>query len=551
MLTSSGRPLCIMGNAVDSLGRQSIKTILVQHGRIRSMQDGKVPLSLPDLILLELADDEVIFPGFINLHIHSEYNIFPIWQSPAVWSSRFQWRNNGQYIRDIKNFKEFMDASWKHEPVDFVEPILQTLATEKHLALHDLSWTTAIREVQKLYGVVTELQAVAGGTTLIQQTLKLEADAALPPFIVRNTGAPGELGLPPTKKVFSVVDFVRPGPNFDAPGSPEQANDDTSGWPMMRHPSFDDFLSSVQQDNNRFYATIAHIAEGRSGYLQAGKPDGFSRREFTEFRRVLEQVSDKTALQRANLTLTHACGLDYSDRGTLDFLRDNHISIVWSPVSNLILYRDTIPVKKLLDHGVNVCLGSDWAPSGSKHVWDELKFARHFCDALGLDVSNAQLLAMVTQNPATAIGQAKAGKIDVGYNADFFILRKQSPKQFALDALLNQDDSAVRCTIVNGRIVYGDENLFVNTLDVDYQRIGAGEGKAAAQKVVSLNSALNFNLTTALLQVNSLMQQYAKETLNQPQFQRSRLLSADDTKYQMRIRELKVELANLIKTGKP
>lgn len=547
MYSSSGRPLCIMGNVVDSQGRESVKTILVQNGRIKTIQPGKVPLSLPDLILLELADDEVIFPGLINLHVHSEYNIFPLWQSPAVWSNRYQWRNNEQYLREIKSFKDYIESRWINDYLGFVQPIVQSLSTVKAEPATAVSMASAISELQKMYGVVTELQAVAGGTTLLQQTIKLENNGSLPSFIVRNTGAPQELGLPVTKKVFSVVDFVRPGPNFDPSGSPLQANDDTSGWPMMRHPSFDDFLQSVQNGNNRFYASIAHIAEGRAGYLQRGKPDGFSRREFTEFRKALAQLPNPEFLKTAHLTLTHACGLDYSDPATLDFLRDNHISIVWSPVSNLILYRDTIPVKTLLDHGINVCLGSDWAPSGSKHVWDELKFARHFCDTVSLDISNAQLLAMVTRNPAAAVGQAKAGAIETGYNADFFILRKQSARQPALDALLTEDDQSVRATIVNGRIIYGDESLFVDTLAVDYQRIPATEGPAAAQKVVSINSALNFDLVKSLTQVDSLMNRFATETLQLPQLRRTRLLSSDDHFYQVRIKLVKTYLADLLK----
>ncbi|WP_461114623.1 amidohydrolase family protein [Spirosoma jeollabukense] len=547
MFSSSGRSLCIMGNVVDAQGRESVKTILVQNGKITNVQNGKVPLSLPDLILLELADNEVVFPGLINLHVHSEYNIFPLWQSPAVWSNRYQWRNNDQYTQEIKNFKDYIESKWVQDYLGFIKPIVQAYTTEKDDHLTATSIAIAVSEVQKLHGVITELQAVAGGTTLVQQTIKLENNASLPSFIVRNTGDPIELGLPFTKKVFSVVDFVKPGPDFDAPGSPIHAHDDTSVWPMMRHPSFTDFLTSLREGNSRYYASIAHLAEGRAGYLQKGKPDGFSRREFIEFRKALSQLPNPESLKTANLTLTHACGLDYSDPDTLDFLRDNHISIVWSPVSNLILYRDTIPVKTLLDHGINVCLGSDWAPSGSKHVWDELKFARHFCDAVSLNVSNAQLLAMVTQNPATALGHIKAGAIQPGYNADFFILRKQSANQTALTALQTQDDSAVRCTIVNGRVIYGDEDLFVNTLAVDYQRIPSEEGQGAAKKVVSINSSLNFDLAKGLAQVDALMLRYATETLRLPNLRRTRLLSADDHLYQVRIKLVKSYLAELLK----
>ncbi|WP_080055119.1 amidohydrolase family protein [Spirosoma aerolatum] len=550
MIASSGRPLCLIGNVVDSQGHESLQTILVQGGRITAIQPGKVPFSLPDLIVLELADHEVLFPGLINLHVHSEYNIFPLWQSPAVWSNRFQWRNNEQYLRDIKSFKEYVEANWVTDYLDFTRPFIQTLKEKKSTILTPVMLASAISEVQKMHGVITELQAVAGGTTLAQQTIKLETNASLPNFIIRNTGAAAELGLPITKKVFSVVDFVRPGPNFDPPGSPIRAQENTSAWPMMRHTSFNDFLTSVQQGNNRYYASIAHIAEGRAGYLQPGKPDGFSRREFSAFRQALASLSNKDALKTAHLTLTHACGLDYSDPSTIAFLRDNYISIVWSPVSNLILYRDTIPVKTLLDQGINVCLGSDWAPSGSKHVWDELKFARHFCDAVGLAVTDTQLLAMVTQNPALALGSIPAGRIQTGYNADFFILQKQTPQQPALSALLTQDDRSVRCTIVNGRVLYGDQDLFTNTLSVDYQRIPTEEGNAAAQKVVSINSSLNFDLSRSLKQVDALMYRYASAYLHSPNLHRTRLLSADDYLYQTRINMVKMHLAELIQNLK-
>jgi len=547
MFTSSGRPLCIRGNVIDDQGREAVKSILVQNGRIVAVQNGKVPFDLPNLILLDLADHEVVFPGLINLHVHSEYNVFPIWRSPAIWSNRFQWRNNDQYILDIKNFKEYIDAGWKQESFDFIESVLRAPDPDNRVPLTQAERATAIREVLKLHGIVTELQAAAGGTTLVQQTIKLENDGRLPNFIIRATTDPGDLGIPQTKKVFSVVDFVRPGPDFDVPGAPGQANADTSHWPMMHHPGFADFLSSVQEGNSRYYACIAHIAEGRSGYLQRGNPDGFSRREFKEFRRALSQLSNAGFIKTANLTLTHACGLDYSDKETLDFLRDNHISVVWSPVSNLILYRDTLPIKTLLDHGINVCLGSDWAPSGSKHVWDEFKFARHFCDALSLSVSDAELLTMMTQNPARALGSLKTGAIQPSYNADFFILQKQSAQQPALAALHTQDDRAVRCTIVNGRIVYGDKALFDKTLSVDYQRIPASEGQVAAEKVVSINSKLNFDLIKALSQVDLLMHRYTHDIVNQPWLQRTRMLSADDFVYQHYIKQLKANFAELIR----
>ena len=79
--------------------------------------------------------------------------------------------------------------------------------------------------------------------------------------------------------------------------------------------------------------------------------------------------------------------------------------MVWSPFSNLWLYRDTTRVDEAQQAGVRVCLGSDWSPSGSKNLLGELKVADMWNrERLGGAFSDAELCAMVTCNPADAIG---------------------------------------------------------------------------------------------------------------------------------------------------
>ena len=50
-------------------------------------------------------------------------------------------------------------------------------------------------------------------------------------------------------------------------------------------------------------------------------------------------------------------------------------SIVWSPFSNLWLYGATTDVAAARASGLRLCLGSDWAPSGTKNLLGELKVA--------------------------------------------------------------------------------------------------------------------------------------------------------------------------------
>jgi hypothetical protein len=50
-------------------------------------------------------------------------------------------------------------------------------------------------------------------------------------------------------------------------------------------------------------------------------------------------------------------------------------SAVWSPLSNYLLYGDTLDLWAARRAGVLMGLGSDWAPSGSKNLLGELKVA--------------------------------------------------------------------------------------------------------------------------------------------------------------------------------
>ena len=67
-----------------------------------------------------------------------------------------------------------------------------------------------------------------------------------------------------------------------------------------------------------------------------------------------------------------------------DFQRlSSAAGMVWSPLSNLLLYGDTADVSAAKAAGLSIALGSDWSPSGSKNLLGELKIARIVSDHLG------------------------------------------------------------------------------------------------------------------------------------------------------------------------
>ncbi|HYN57671.1 MAG TPA: amidohydrolase family protein [Motilibacterales bacterium] len=49
-----------------------------------------------------IATDGVILPGLIDLHGHPEYNVFPAWEPPRLYTNRMQWRDSPAYAALIK-----------------------------------------------------------------------------------------------------------------------------------------------------------------------------------------------------------------------------------------------------------------------------------------------------------------------------------------------------------------------------------------------------------------------------------------------------------------
>ena len=133
-------------------------------------------------------------------------------------------------------------------------------------------------------------------------------------------------------------------------------------------------------------------------------------------------------------------------------------SIVWSPLSNLLLYGKTDNIPSALSHGVNVSLGSDWAPSGSANLLGELKVADHVNQSWWKgSVTDAQLVDMVTINPAKAYALDKfIGTIEVGKYADLMVVAKHTGLTAQRD-LINAKPQDVLLVTISGDPLFGTQ----------------------------------------------------------------------------------------------
>jgi 5-methylthioadenosine/S-adenosylhomocysteine deaminase len=188
-------------------------------------------------------------------------------------------------------------------------------------------------------------------------------------------------------------------------------------------------------------AFIYHCSEGQRGSLVA--------REFTE--------AEAAGCLQPRFIAVHANAVDPAA-----FARwQSPGAIAWSPFSNLWLYGQTTDVPAARAAGISVCLGSDWAPSGTKNVLGELKSARLTADHLGWSLSDQELLMMATCLPGDILARAwprQIGRLQPGAQADFLVIKaKRRADAFRTIVRATEDD--VDLVVIDGRRRYGTPEL--------------------------------------------------------------------------------------------
>ena len=206
-------------------------------------------------------------------------------------------------------------------------------------------------------------------------------------------------------------------------------------------------------------AWFLHLAEGI---------DESSRAEF--------DILVQNDLLVGELVVIHGTGLTQVE---FDALGNVGGSLAWSPTSNLILYGETTDIATAKAEDVNIMIGPDWAPSGSKSSMHELKTADWWDqNVLGDIFTDYELVQTITTNIVDAIGWADfTGRIQPGLAADLVVLDTfhADPYRNVVEAI----DPDVRLVVIGGLAVFGDVDI-MHAMDDEIQIIqGEGFTKAA------------------------------------------------------------------------
>jgi len=270
---------------------------------------------------------------------------------------------------------------------------------------------------------------IAGTTTSQGITLRAEPIKHLYQGIVRNAELPDAPGLVPAR-------------------------------PKIGDVTPDD-LDSFRKSLTGTGARILHLAEGL--------PTSAARQHFLDL-----QAADGTWAINPEFVGIHATGLTGDD---LAVVAQHGGSIVWSPFSNLILYGATADIASAMRLGIKVALGSDWSPTASKNLLNELKVARIVGDDRQIGLTDQQLVEMVTVTPAQILGwQDLLGSIDPAKIADLTVVAGQTGDPYG--QLIDATESDIQLVVIGGTARYGTQALLQGLSPVDEQFDVAGQARA-------------------------------------------------------------------------
>lgn len=214
----------------------------------------------------------------------------------------------------------------------------------------------------------------------------------------------------------------------------------------------DDFLRDCDRLAREYAVPLqTHLAESKGQALEGRKRYG---RSLTAHLQALGVLGP-------HVSAAHGIWLDDED---MSRLADTGTSVIHNPLSNLRLGSGLAPVRRMLDHGVTLGLGTDAAnTSDTQNMFEVTRIASYLSRIQIPDheqwLEAGEVLELATRGSASALGFGDTiGNLGVGACADVVFLRLDHvnywPLRDAVQQIVNTENgAAVDSVMIDGRVV--------------------------------------------------------------------------------------------------
>ena len=184
--------------------------------------------------------------------------------------------------------------------------------------------------------------------------------------------------------------------------------------------------------------------------------------------------------------LFHGVHMDDSD---FDIIKDRGISIVTNPASNLKLASGIAPIKRYLDMGIPVAIGTDGPASNNcldmfREMFLVTGLQKAVCDDPEA-VPAMEVLKMATVNGAHAMGLSECDTLSAGKKADLIMIDLMQPNMQPLqniekNIVYSGSKQNVKMTMIGGKILYRGGEFFLDCPAEEIYR----EANASARRIL-------------------------------------------------------------------
>jgi 5-methylthioadenosine/S-adenosylhomocysteine deaminase len=377
-----------------------IKDILVENGLITAIEDEIKPTSEQVVNCHEM----VIVPTMVNGHTHAAMTLMR------------------GYADDLELFKWLSEHIWP----------LEKLLTEE-----DVYWGTRL----------ACLEMIKTGTTCFND-MYWHPDAAIK--AIEDSGLRAIVG-------HTVIDFLDSNNLSQTIGQAEDFfakhyDSEMIQYALAPHAIYTVskealmWISKFSKENNKL--VHIHLSETKKEVNDSIIANGRTPVEYLESFGFFDQKS----------LLAHGVWLNEEEIKTI---AKHRATILHNPISNLKLASGFFPYSLLKKNGVRIAIGTDGCSSNNNlSMLEEMKVTSLVTKHIAQDptvYSAEEVFRDATINGYDAL-RINSGKIDLGYNADFMLLRKNN---FLLtpgfetipDLVYSADSSSIDTVVCNGNIV--------------------------------------------------------------------------------------------------
>lgn len=411
--------LAILPQGAEDVVRET--TIYIEGNRIAGI--GKQPAGFTADKVID-GKDKLVIPGLINCHTHSYMS----------------------FMRNVADDLSFMD--WLFGTID---PIEQQMSDE------DTYWGANLAIIEMMKSGTTCFNDMQMN---IHQTTRAVKESGMRAVICRGLVGSGndEAGQSRLRQAYEERDAA--------------ADCDRLTFMLGPHAPYtcdDAFLKIVAGEAKREHMAIhTHLSESESEISQIQEKYGCTP----------IALAEKCGIFDVPAVAAHCVQATDED---IKILKRKNVSVVTNPASNMKLGNGFAPIAKMLDAGINVCLGTDGAASNNcLNLFHELSLLTLIHKGTGKTpqcVSAKEGFRIATINGAKALGLEKEiGSIEVGKKADLAILDLNTPSLTPRNNLIaglsySANGSEVDTVIIDGKVTMEGRKILTMDEALVYQKI--------------------------------------------------------------------------------